>query len=428
MTTDAIAITILVGVFLVLLLMRVSVAFAMGLAAVCTYLYLKLPLELVVQYTIGGVNNFTFMAVPFFILGGELINQGGIGDRLIKLADELVGWFHGGAAMVNVLASMFFGGISGSPNADIAALGPIEIKLMESQGFSTEYSTGLTCATAVQGMLIPPSHNLVIYAVAAGNVSVGALFLAGLPAGVFLGIVLGIYSYIYARRRGYATGHKFNLKNCIKAFFQAFGGLMTIVIIFVGVTFGIMTATESAAVAALWSFICAFFIYRDVSIKQYYKIASASIKTLSTIMVLLAVANAFGWVVAFLRIPNKIAAAILAFSSSKLVILILLNLVILFLGCIMSISSILLIITPIVVPILQKLDYSLVQFGVVMILNLGVGLLTPPVGAALYVGSAVSGLGVGKTAKALMPFYLIMVITLLMLAFVPGLTRVLGAW
>ena len=374
------------------------------------------------------MNNFTFMAVPFFILGGELINQGGIGDRLVKLADELVGWMHGGSAMVNVLASMFFGGISGSAPADIAALGPIEIKLMESQGFSREYSTGLTCATAVQGMLIPPSHNLVIYAVAAGSVSIGALFLAGLPAGIFLGVVLAIYSYIYARRRNIASGHKFNLKRAGKAFFEAFGGLMTIVIIFAGVTAGIMTATESAAVAALWSFLCAFFIYRDVPLKKYYDIATAAIKMLSTIMILLAIANAFGWVVAYLRIPNKVAAAILSLTDSKVLILILINLLILFLGCIMSISSILLIITPIIVPILTALDYNLVQFGVVMILNLGVGLLTPPVGAALYVGSAVSGLGVGKTAKALLPFYLIMVATLFALAFIPGISRIFGAW
>lgn len=428
MSTEAVAITILIGVFLVLLLLRVSVAVSMGIAAICTYLFLKLPLELVVQYTVGGVNNFTFMAVPFFILGGELINQGGIGDRLIKLADELVGWLHGGAAMVNVLASMFFGGISGSPNADIAALGPVEIKLMESQGFSKEYSTGLTCATAVQGMLIPPSHNLVIYAVAAGNVSIGALFLAGLPAGIFLGLVLGVYSYIYARRRGYATGHKFNFKRTVRAFISAFGGLLTIIIIFCGVSFGIMTATESAAVAALWSFICAFFLYRDVPLSRYYKIASAAIKTLSTIMILLAIANAFGWVVAYLRIPNKIAAAILALTNNKILILLLINLLILFLGCIMSISSILLIITPIVVPILLQLEYSLVQFGIVMILNLGIGLLTPPVGAALYVGSAVSGLSVGKTAKALLPFYLMMIITLIALASIPGLTRIFGAW
>lgn len=428
MGTDAVAITILVGVFLVLLLLRVSVAVSMGIAAMATYAYLKLPLAMVVQYTVGGVNVFTFMAVPFFILGGELINQGGIGDRLVEFADELIGWVHGGAAMVNVLASMFFGGISGSAPADIAALGPIEIKLMESQGFSREYSTGLTCATAVQGMLIPPSHNLVIYAVAAGSVSVGALFLAGLPAGIFLGLVLAVYSYIYARRRGYAAGHKFNLKRTLRAFVSAFGGLMTIVIIFVGVSFGIMTATESAAVAALWSFICAFFIYRDVPLKKYYKIATDAIKMLSTIMILLAIANAFGWVVAYLRIPNKVAEAILGLTSNKFLILVMINVLILLLGCIMSISSILLIITPIIVPILNALDYSLVQFGVVMILNLGIGLLTPPVGAALYVGSAVSGLGVGKTAKALLPFYLIMVATLLALAFIPGLSRIFGAW
>ena len=428
MTQETIAIIILIGVFLVLLLMRVSVAVAMGLAAVATYSYLKLPLDLVVQYTVGGVNVFTFMAVPFFILGGELINQGGIGDRLVKFADELIGWVHGGAAMVNVVASMFFGGISGSAPADIAALGPIEIKLMESQGFNRDYSTGLTCATAVQGMLIPPSHNLVIYAVAAGSVSVGALFLAGLPAGIFLGLVLAVYSYIYARRRGYAAGHKFHLKRTIRAFISAFGGLMTIIIIFVGVSVGVMTATESAAVAALWSFLCAFFIYRDVPLSKYYKIASDAIKMLATIMILLAIANAFGWVVAYLRIPNKVATAILGLTDSKILILVMINVLILFLGCIMSISSILLIITPIVVPILNALDYNLVQFGIVMILNLGIGLLTPPVGAALYVGSAVSGLGVGRTAKALLPFYLIMVAPLFALAFIPGITRIFGAW
>lgn len=428
MSQETIAIIILVGVFLTLLLLRVSVAVAMGLAAVATYTYLKLPLDLVVQYTVGGVNVFTFMAVPFFILGGELINQGGIGDRLVKFADELIGWVHGGAAMVNIVASMFFGGISGSAPADIAALGPIEIKLMESQGFNKDYSTGLTCATAVQGMLIPPSHNLVIYAVAAGSVSVGALFLAGLPAGIFLGLVLAVFSYIYARRRGYAAGHKFNLKRTLRAFVSAMGGLLTIVIIFAGVTFGIMTATESAAVAALWAFLCAFVIYRDVPISKYYKIASDAIKMLATIMILLAIANAFGWVVAYLRIPNKVASAILGLTDNKFLILIMINALILFLGCIMSISSILLIITPIVVPILTALDYSLVQFGIVMILNLGIGLLTPPVGAALYVGSAVSGLGVGRTAKALLPFYLMMVGTLFALAFIPGITRIFGAW
>ena len=387
-----------------------------------------LALAMVVQYTVGGLNNFTFMAVPFFILGGELINQGGLSDKLAELADELVGWMYGGAAMVNILASDFFGGMSGSAPADIAAFAPIEAKLMMNQGFSKDYSTALTCATAVQGMLIPPSHNLVIYAVAAGGISVGALFKAGLPAGIFLSVVLAVYSYIYARRRGYASNHGFSPKRAIRAFLSSFCALMTIVIIFVGVSAGIMTATESAAIAALWAFISTFFIYRAIPLKQFYKVATAAIKLLSTIMILLAIANAFGWVVAYLRIPSLIAKAILSLTTNKLLVVLLINLVVLFLGCIMSISSILLIVTPIIVPILQALDYSLIQFGIVMILNLGIGLLTPPVGAALYVGAAVSELGVTRLVKAMMPFYLLMIGTLVALAAIPQLTQVFGAW
>ena len=428
MSTETIAIIILLGTFLGLLCLRVSVAVAMGLAAVATYAYLEIPLAMVVQYTVGGLNNFTFMAVPFFILGGELINQGGLSDKLAELADELVGWMYGGAAMVNILASDFFGGMSGSAPADIAAFAPIEAKLMMNQGFSKDYSTALTCATAVQGMLIPPSHNLVIYAVAAGGISVGALFKAGLPAGIFLSVVLAVYSYIYARRRGYASNHGFSPKRAIRAFLSSFCALMTIVIIFVGVSAGIMTATESAAIAALWSFISTFFIYRSIPLKQFYKVATAAIKLLSTIMILLAIANAFGWVVAYLRIPSLIAKAILSLTTNKLLVVLLINLVVLFLGCIMSISSILLIVTPIIVPILQALDYSLIQFGIVMILNLGIGLLTPPVGAALYVGAAVSELGVTRLVKAMMPFYLLMIGTLVALAAIPQLTQVFGAW
>lgn len=428
MPTEVIAICILLGTFLTLLVLRVSVAVSMGIAAIATYAYLGLPMEMVVQYTVGGVNVFTFMAVPFFILGGELINQGGLGDRLVALADELVGWIRGGSAMVNVLASDFFGGISGSAPADIAALGPLEAKLMMSQGFTHEFATSLTCSTAIQGMLIPPSHNMVIYAVTAGSVSVGALFMAGLPAGLFLSFVLGLYAYIYSRMHKIGSGRKFNLKSCLKTCVSSFPAMMTIIIIFVGVSAGIMTATESAAVAALWAFICAFFIYREVPIKKYYAIATDAIKMLSTIMILLAIANAFGWVVAYLRIPNKIATAVLATTTNKYLILLMINVLLLFLGSIMSISSILVIITPIIVPILNALDYSLVQFGVVMILNMGIGLLTPPVGTALYVASAVSGIGIGKLTKALLPQYLMLVITLLCLTFIPDLTRIFGAW
>ena len=425
MGTDTTAIIILVGGFFLLMFMRVGVVFAMGIASIATFIYLRLPLELVVQYTIGGVNVFTFLAVPFFILAGELINQGGIVERLIKFADSLVGWIPGGAALVNILSSMFFGGISGSPTADIASLGPIEIKLMEAQGYDKDFSSALTCATSIQGMLIPPSHNLVIYAVAAGSVSIGALFVAGLPAGIFLGMVMAVYCIIYSKKNHLTAKRKFSPRETGRTFYSAFGGLMTIVIIFVGVAFGIMTATESAAVAVLWAFICAFFIYRDVPIKKYYKIASSAISMLATIMILLAAANTFGWIVSYLRIPNKVATFILSVTQNKIVILILINLVLLVLGCVMSMSSLLLIVTPIVVPILQQMDYSLVQFGIVMILNLGIGLLTPPVGSALYVGSAVSGLSVGKLGKSLLPFYLVMVIALILLTFIPALTTFL---
>ena len=422
MTTETIAILILVGTFLTLLFLRVHVAVSMGIAAVATYAYLGLPISLVVQYTVGGANVFTFLAVPFFILSGELINRGGIGTRLVRFANALVGWIPGGAALVNVVASMFFGGISGSAPADIASLGPVEIELMESQGFNRDFSTGLTMASAIQGMLIPPSHNLVIYAVAAGSVSVAGLFLAGLPAGIFLGLVLMVYSVIYAMRRHLRSRDKFSIKETLRAGGSAFFGMMTILIIILGVAGGVMTATESASIAALWAFICAWIIYRGIRLRDYYKIATAAVKMLSIILILMAIANAFGWVVAYLRIPNLIAAGLLGLTQNKYLILLMINVLVICLGMIMSISSLILILTPILVPILTALGVSLIQFGIVFVLNLGIGLLTPPVGAALYVGSAVSGLSVGRTAKALLPFYCMLFVALILLTYIPELT------
>ncbi len=416
------AIFILIGVFFVLLVCRVPVAIAMGVASIATYAYLGLPLSLVVQYTVGGANVFTFLAVPFFILGGELINQGGIGEKLVDFANACVGWIPGGAALVNVMSSMFFGGISGSAPADIASIGPFEIKIMESQGFDRDFSTGLTMASAVQGMLIPPSHNLVIYACAAGSVSIAALFMAGLPAGIFLGIVLMVYSVYYAIRKKIRAAGRFNLKEVIKTGISAFFGMMTIVIIFAGVVGGIMTATESAAIAALWAFLCAWLIYRGIKLKDYYKIATSAVKMLSMILILMAVANAFGWVVAYLRIPNLVANAILSITSNRYLILLIIIAITLALGCIMSISSLILILTPILVPILTALNVSLVHFGIVFILCMGIGLLTPPVGAALYVGAAVSGLSIGRTAKALTPFYICLTAALLLLTYIPTLS------
>lgn len=422
MSTEITAIILLVGTFLVLMLLRMGIGIAMGCASVITMYYLKLNIALVFQGMVTGTNVFTFMAVPFFILAGDLMSNGGISDRLITLANCLVGWLHGGAAMVNVLASMFFGAISGSATADVASLGPIELKMMVDQGYEDDFSTALVMSSAVQGMLIPPSHNMVIYACAAGGVSIGALLIGGLIPGVLLGLVLMIYSYFVARRRGYPISEKFSIKPTIKAAIEAVPGLITVLIIVAGVCFGVMTATEAAAVAVLWAFIVAVFINRSMRVRDFFKVATRSIKTLSIIMVLIAMAYSFGWLVAYLRIPNMVASALLSLTTNKYLLLLLINLLMLVLGTMMGMSSIIIILTPVLVPILNALGVSLVQFGAIMVLNLGIGLITPPVGAVLYIGSGISGVRVEKLVKAMIPFYLMMIIALLLITYIPEIT------
>ena len=422
MSTEITAIILLVGTFLVLMFLRMGIGIAMGCASIVTMYYLKLNIALVFQGMVTGTNVFTFMAVPFFILAGDLMSNGGISDRLIKLANCLVGWLHGGAAMVNVLASMFFGAISGSATADVASLGPIELKMMVDQGYEDDFSTALVMSSAVQGMLIPPSHNMVIYACAAGGVSIGALLVGGLIPGVLLGLVLMIYSYFVARKRGYPVSERFALKPTILAAIDAVPGLITVLIIVAGVCFGVMTATEAAAVAVLWAFIVAVFINKSMRIRDFFQVASRSIKTLSIIMVLIAMAYSFGWLVAYLRIPNMVASALLSLTTNKYLLLLLINLLMLILGIMMGMSSIIIILTPVLVPILNTLGISLVQFGAIMVLNLGIGLITPPVGAVLYIGSGISGIRVEKLVRAMIPFYIMMVIALMMITYIPEIT------
>ena len=422
MSTEITAIILLVGTFLVLMFLRMGIGIAMGCASIVTMYYLKLNIALVFQGMVTGTNVFTFMAVPFFILAGDLMSNGGISDRLIKLANCLVGWLHGGAAMVNVLASMFFGAISGSATADVASLGPIELKMMVDQGYEDDFSTALVMSSAVQGMLIPPSHNMVIYACAAGGVSIGALLVGGLIPGVLLGLVLMIYSYFVARKRGYPVSERFALKPTILAAIDAVPGLITVLIIVAGVCFGVMTATEAAAVAVLWAFIVAVLINKSMRIRDFFQVASRSIKTLSIIMVLIAMAYSFGWLVAYLRIPNMVASALLSLTTNKYLLLLLINLLMLILGTMMGMSSIIIILTPVLVPILNTLGISLVQFGAIMVLNLGIGLITPPVGAVLYIGSGISGIRVEKLVRAMIPFYIMMVIALMMITYIPEIT------
>ena len=419
------AVVILVVSFFVMLIGRVPIAFAIGISSILTTAYLGLPLMQIAQLMVKGVNVFTLMAVPFFIVAGEIMGAGGISNRLIKLADALVGWLRGGLAMVNCVDSMFFGGISGSSTADTAALGSIIIPMMKEQGYDECFATNLTMTSSVQGLLIPPSHNMVMYAMVAGGVSVGRLFLGGIIPGVSLGLTLAVYCYFMAKKHNYPMGSPFNLKNAVRAIVDAFWGLVTLLIVVVGVVTGIVTATESAALAVVWSLMVGFFIYKELTLIEAWHVLERALGTLAIVMILISTSQVFGWLLTYLQMPQMIADAILGLTSNKYAIMLILNLIMLFLGMIMDMSAIILVATPILLPIAQSAGMDVVHFGVVMILNLGIGLITPPVGGTLFVGSAVSGIPIERLCKTLWHQLLVMVGVLLVITYVPEIVMFL---
>ncbi|MTI58077.1 TRAP transporter large permease [Geosporobacter ferrireducens] len=419
MITDPTAVAILLGVMFGLIFFGTPIAIAIGVASVITTTYIGIPLMTVAQNLVKGINVYALMAVPFFILAGEIMGTGGISRRLIELSNALVGWLRGGLAMVNIVASMFFGGISGSSAADTSSIGSVMIPMMKDAGYDGEFSTAVTMTSSVQGILIPPSHNMVLYAMVVGGVSIGELFMGGLVPGVLLGVALMIYCYIISTIRNYPIGEKFNLRAALKTTLSASLGLGTVFIVVGGVISGIFTATESAAIAVVYSFIVTFFIYREVPLSEFSGMLGRSIKTLSIVMILVGCASAFGWLIAYLKIPAFITSKILAISSNKYVLMLIINVLLLFLGMIMDMASIILIVTPILYPIAMQIGLDPVHFGVMMILNLGVGLITPPVGSTLFIGSAIAGIKIEKLAKAMIPFYVVMVIVLLIITYIP---------
>ncbi len=425
---DVAAVVVLFGSFVVLIACGMHIAFALGVSSVFTFIYLGLPLEQVAQNMVRGINVFALMAVPFFIVAGEVMGQGGISRRLIQFSNSIVGWFRGGLAMVNVVASMFFGGISGSAAADTASIGSILIPIMKEEGYEDDFSAGITVASSIQGILIPPSHNMVIFSLAAGGVSIGRLFLAGFAPGLLLGVALMIYSFVIARKRGYPKGDAFSLLNILKSAFSSIWGLGTVVIVVVGVVGGAFTATESAAIAVLYSLIIAVFVYRELPPKRIKTVLSRTIQTLSAIMILVGSATAFGWLITYLEIPVAVTNFLLGLSTNKYIIFLIINVLLLFLGTFLNMVSIILILTPILLPVVTTLGMDPVHFGVVMILNLGIGLITPPVGTVMFIGSAVSGVSVERLTRALVPFYIVMVITLLVVTFVPDFVMFLPNW
>ena len=422
MAVNGTAIAILLVTFFVLILMRVYIAYAVGIASMACLLYLQIPLSNVCQQMVKGLNSFSLMAVPFFIVMGCLMGSGGISEKLIALANSLVGWMRGGLAMVNIVASYFFGGISGSATADTASLGNLLIPMMVDAGYDADFSTAVTITSSVEGLLVPPSHNMVIFATAAGGVSVGALFMAGYLPGALLACSLMIGSYIISVKRNYPKGDPFSLKVFFQQLSKSLWALLAILIVVVGVVGGAFTATESAAIAVIYSLIVSVFVYKGLDWKGVWRVLGECIDVLSIVLLLCGTSSIFGYCLTYLHVPDIAAQAITSITTNKILLTLLINLILLCLGCIMDMAPIILIATPILYPLAQSIGIGAVQFGIMMILNCGIGLLTPPVGTCLFIGSAVSRVPIEKIVKATLPFYLCMLIVLLLLSFVPSVS------
>ena len=415
-------IVILLGSLILFLVVRLPIAFALGMSATVTALYVEIPVLVIAQKMVEGVKSFSLMAIPFFIIAGEIMGEGGISRRLIDLSNVLVGRMRGGLAMVNILSSMFFGGISGSSVADTSSIGTIMIPMMEKEGYDKDYAVNVTITSSTQGVIVPPSHNMIIYSVAAGGLSVGKLFLGGIIPGVLLGLTLMVLSYIIAVKRNYPKGKPVTLKEAKQIIKESFFGLMTAVIIMGGVISGIFTATESAAVAAIYAFVITYFVYRDVPLTNFMVVLRNSLKTLSMVMAVIATSSAFGYMMAILKVPQLITNFLLDFSDNKFIVMILVNVVLLLLGMIMDMAPLILITTPILLPVVLKIGMDPVQFGIIMMLNLGIGLLTPPVGSTLFVGCSIANISIEKVAKSLKPFYIMLFLYLMVVTFIPAIT------
>jgi len=437
MIVDSLGITLLLGIFGVLVVLRVPITFCLAFSAIITGFYLNVPLEAIVKVMADGVMNFSLLAIPFFIIMGEIMNEGGIAQRLVNLANLFVGRLPGGLALVNVLDSMFFGGISGSAVADVSSLGSIVIPMMKKAGYDEEFTVGLTVCSACQGVIIPPSHNMIIYAFAVGTasqltggqlvvVSVGKLFLGGYAPGILMGVTMMIIALIIAIKKKYPRGKGYTLKEGAFIFFDGLLALCTALIVVGGVIIGVFTATEAAAFAVLYAFVVAFFVYREAPLTRFIKILYSSLKTLAIVMSLIAAASAYGYLLSRLRVPMLATQWLLSITDNYYVLLFLINMMLIGLGCIMDMAPLILICTPILFPIMVlKMGMDPTHFGIMLLLNLCIGLCTPPVGSALYVGSAIGKIPIERASKGCIPFYISMFITLMLVTYIPAITMFL---
>ena len=422
MNTMTMGIIVLSGSFIFMLLMGVEIAYSLGLAAVFTCLFMDINLLVVFQAIFYKMANYSLLAVPCFMLMGEFMSIGSMATNIVGLANVLVGWMPGGLAMVNVVDSMFFGGISGSAVADVSSIGSIVIRLMKEAGYDEDFSVALTCTSSIQGIIIPPSHNLVIYAVTAGGVSIAALYMGGYLSGIMLGLCLAVYCFIVSKRRKYPVAEPFKWSNFVRALWKSLPAIGCMIVVVGGVLFGWMTATESAAAACVYCFIFTFVIERAGTRRDLYEAFSNTIKTIGSVLILAACATAFSWVITYLRIPQIVTAGLFSITENKVLMLIIINGILLIMGMFMNMVSIIYIMVPILLPVVTKLGMHPVQFGIMLILNLGVGLLTPPVGQVLFVGCSVGNISMERLTKALLPQLAFMGVALVLITFWPPLT------
>ena len=414
---------VLLGSFFLLMILGVPVAYALGLSALAGALWIELPLDAVMIQIASGVNKFSLLAIPFFVLAGAIMAEGGMSRRLVAFAGVLVGFVRGGLSLVNILASTFFGAISGSSVADTASVGSVLIPEMVRKGYPRDFSTAVTVSGSVQAILIPPSHNAVIYSLAAGgSVSIGALFMAGVFPGLLLGLTLAVLCLFIARKRQFPKGEVIPLRQALRICAEALWGLATLFIILGGILSGVFTATESASIAVLWAFFVTMFVYRDYKWRELPKLVHRTVKTVSIVMILIGFAASFGYLMTLMQIPLKVTAFFATLSDNRYVILMLVNFLLLALGTLMDMAPLILILTPILLPLVTQLGVDPVHFGMIMMVNLGLGLITPPVGAVLFVGSAVGKLKIEAVVRALYPFFGAMLLVLALVTYVPAIS------
>jgi len=417
------ALTILTVSFVIFLVLGVPVVFSIGLCSLLTVLYEGLPVAVVFQKMVGGMQVFTFLAIPFFIFAGELMLYGGIADRLVKFANALVGHVRGGLGMANVVSCTLFGGISGSAVADVSAIGAVMIPVMKREGYDADYAVNVTTHAALVGVLMPTSLNIIIFTLASGGkVSVFDLILAGLVPAILLTACNLLAAYVVAVRRGYPSGTWHGWRLVFTTFFSALPGMFVVIIILALILTGVCTATESASIAVLWALLLTGIVYRSLSWENFLRACAKAVKTTGIVLALIGISAAFGYFMAYYSVPDLAGQWMAGISTSPWVIFLLINIVLFVLGTFLDMAPTILVCTPIFMPIAEKFGMDPIQFAIVMLLNCALGLNTPPVGTTQFVGCAIGEISVGQVMRTIAPFYGALTATMLLITYIPALS------